>query len=191
MDGFITKHQANQIPQCIVCCTGTPQTPIALSRGYGLGGGFSLMDPQDIDKICQIMSLNVLEAPGNSFFTDCPLPNPTQSEISDLHIFNRQTRKVRQPKTEISFPAHEGLVSDEDPVPRGIVSRLGDDNGAPVNVTPCGNTHQQVTMGFLWHGLVRCPESLGNGKWTIPSSPTRLTNIRISFLKCIADNSSG
>ena len=59
----------------------TPQAPIALSRGYGLGGGFSLMDPQDIDKICQLMSLNVLEAPGNSIFT-----GPTRIILSEFFV---------------------------------------------------------------------------------------------------------
>ena len=147
------------------CAAPVDKTPIALSRGYGLGGGFSLMDPQDIDKICQIMSLNVLEAPGNSIFTDCPLPNPTQSEISDLHIFNRQTRKVRQPKTEISFPAHEELVSDEDPVPRGIVSRLGDDNGAPRECHSLWKHSPAGNHGFpvAWPG----PMSRIAGKWQV------------------------
>ena len=109
----------------------SPRTPIAPHTAYKLQGGMTLMAPADIDKFCQQMALEVLEAPGKPIFTNCPTPNLTQDDIRQLRSFSQSKREVRAPKHEKQFPAHDGLVSDDIPHPLGVVKRSDNHEHAP------------------------------------------------------------
>ena len=54
----------------------SPKTPFKPEKPYGLGGGFMLMTPRDIDGICHVMAREVLRSPGNNLFTNCNPPIP-------------------------------------------------------------------------------------------------------------------